>query len=136
MKRKIIIRSTEVLKRVTEAAIEAYWEEDNDGKPILHEVLIRPHKAKRSLEQNDYYWKLITDICMFLCGDKSKSALEQQSMDMKVEFLQPLTKTQLPDGSFYVTYISTADMTIKQLAEFSECVERWAVVTLGFVRNG
>ena len=135
MKRRIILRAPEMISRVEDACSEAMTETEN-GEPVLHEVLIRPHKSKRSLEQNDYYWKLITDICMFLCGDKSKSALEQQSMDMKVEFLQPLTKTQLPDGSFYVTYISTADMTIKQLAEFCECVERWAVLTLGFERHG
>jgi len=135
MKKRVILRTTEMIKLIEQYAGQALAERV-DGEPVLHEVTIRPHKSKRSLEQNAYYWKLITDICMHLCGDKSKTATEKQSMDMKVEFLEPLTKTPLPDGRFYVTYKSTADMTIKELAEFCECVERWAIVELGFERHG
>ena len=133
MKKRVILRSTELVTRAWSLMVEAL-KEMLDGEPVLHEVIIRPYKTKRSLEQNAYYWKLVSDIADFM-GEDGKTGREYVSMLMKQEFLEPTTKIKLPSGDIYVTYPSTSDMTVKQLAEFCEKIERWAVVNLGFERN-
>ncbi len=127
--RKVIIRNETLRAR----AIEMIQEHRIDPeKPVS--VTLAPYKCKRSRDQNDYYWKLVSDIANFM-GEEGKTGREYVSMMMKQEFLNPITKTELPSGDIYVTFSSTADMTVKELAEFCEMVERWAVQTLGFVRN-
>lgn len=128
MKKKVILRTEAQVVLASQYLAQALDDEQ------LHEVAIRPFKSKRSLDQNDYYWKLISDIADYM-GEEGAKGREYVSLLMKQEFLEPTSRTELPNGDIYVTFPSTADMTMKQLSEFSEMVERWAVTTLGFVRN-
>lgn len=125
MKRKIILRSEELCNRAVEVVM---WMHREEG---LHEMIIQPYKAKRTLEQNAYLHKLLADIANFT-GD----SLASTKSDMKQEFLEPLSRRQMKNGDWQVEYPSTADMNTKELSEFCEKIEAWAITELGFVRNG
>ncbi|RME35808.1 MAG: hypothetical protein D6794_09225 [Deltaproteobacteria bacterium] len=122
-KRRFVIRSREIAERAAEFV---------RGLPIRErplEVVVRPHKSKRSLEQNAYYWQLIGEIADFMGDDKRSVSLE-----MKARFLEPVKIVRLSDGSQAAIYPSTADMTVKELAAFCEMIEAFAIRELGFVR--
>ncbi|MDX8401732.1 MAG: recombination protein NinB [Mariprofundaceae bacterium] len=123
MKRRFVIRNREIAERAAEFV---------RGLPVQErplEVVVRPYRSKRTLEQNAYYWRLIADIAHFIGDDKESVALE-----MKARFLEPVKVVDLPDGSKAAVYPSSADMTVGELAEFCEKIEAWAVHELGFRR--
>jgi len=130
MKRKIILRDSKLVERASEVMTQAMEEKDDSGESMLHEVLIRPYKSTRTLEQNAYLHKLLADIADYTGDD-----LESTKLQMKSELLEPLAKHKLSNGDYYVTYPSTANMNTKQLAAFCEAIEVWAMHNLGFVRN-
>lgn len=123
MKRRFVLRN----KQIAELASKFIINLPINDPPL--EVVIRPHKSKRTLDQNAYYWKLIKDIADFIGDDK-----ESVSLEMKARFLEPSKLVQLPDGSKAAIYPSTADMTVKELAQFCEMIESWAIRELGFRR--
>ena len=124
MNKRFIIRNRQIAERAADC-VRVLPVED---KPL--EVIVRPVKSKRSLDLNDYYWKLIRDIATFT-GD----SVDATSIDMKAEFLTPLSEKALPDGRIFVQYKSTADMGVRELTEFCEKIESFAITELGFVRN-
>lgn len=125
MKRKIILRDEGLCNRAAEIVMWMHREDEP------HEVIIRPYKSTRSLEQNAYLHKLLADIAAFTGDD-----LESTKLQMKSLFLQPLARHKLPSGDVYVTYMSTASMNVGQLSEFCEMIQAWAINELGFIRNG
>ncbi len=124
MKRRFILRNKQIIERASEfvAGLPV-----DDERPL--EIVIQPHRSKRTLEQNAYYWQLITDIANYIGDDKESVAWE-----MKARFLEPVKVVDLPDGSKAAIYPSTADMTVKELTEYCEMIEAFAVRELGFVR--
>ena len=125
MKRRFVLRNQQIAENAARFIVGLAV---NDDVPLL-EVVVRPYRSKRSLEQNAYYWKLITEIADFIGDDK-----ESVSLQMKAKFLEPLKIVPLSDGSKAAVFPSTADMTVRELATFCEMIEAWAVRELGFRR--
>ncbi len=124
MNHRFIIRNHMIAARAAEAVINLTV---GDDKPM--EVVIRLHKSKRTLEQNAYLHKLLHDIAEF-SGDN----IESVKIEMKARFLEPVTQVPMPDGRVYVVYPSTADMNVRELSEFCERIEAFAITELGFRR--
>lgn len=122
VRKRFVGRSREILERAS-AFVRGLPVDEK--RPL--EVVIRPYRSKRTLEQNAYYWRLIGEIADFTGDDK-----ESVSLEMKAKFLEPARVVELPDGSKAAAFPSTADMTVKELATFCEMIEAWAVRELGF----
>ncbi len=124
VKRRFVLRNREIIERLIAFLLSLPLDDD---RPL--EVVIRPYRSKRTLEQNAYYWRLIGEIADFTGDDK-----ESVSLERKARFLAPVKVVELPDGSKAAAFPSTADMTVKELATFCEIIEAWAVRELGFRR--
>lgn len=89
-------------------------------------VQFAPHKANRSLQQNAYYWALLTEIAKGT-GHTSEEVHEA----MKAKFLPPRF-VELGDEVIHypatTTKLDTAEMT-----DFIERVRAWAASELGVV---
>jgi len=123
--RRFILRNEQIKKRVADFVLSFA---PDDG--CLYEVIFRKVKSKRTLEQNAYLHKLFSDIADFT-GDTKKSV----KFDMKVEMLEPTIQRRRKDGELATEYPSTADMSVRELTEFAERVEAFAITELGFVRG-
>lgn len=85
-----------------------------------HEVIIRPVKSKRSLEQNARLHKIIG-----MAATEAGYTIQEMKDKFKEELLEPWAyeaKTNKP------IYKSTADMSVKELNLFMEAVERLAAI--------
>jgi len=124
--RRFILRNDPIKERA--ADFVRTFQPANDGD--IFECVVRKVKSKRTLEQNAYLHKLFSDIADFT-GDTKKEI----KFLMKAEMLEPVFERKLPNGNTMVEYPSTADMSVKELTEFAERVEAFAITELGFVRG-
>ena len=131
MKRKIIIRNAHLAQVAAEAACEALKEVDKDGEPVLHELILRPYKSSKTNEQLAKIHAMLKEMADY-CGESPK----QMKADMKIEFLEPLSRRQMKNGDWACEYPSFADLTVSEMSEMIENVQNFAFNTLGFVSNG
>lgn len=93
-----------------------------DSAPDGHILEIRP--AKRSLEQNRYYWAVLSDI--------SEQVVPGRSYEPSTwhEYLRGLFLSErmieLPDGSLKMLEPSTAELKKDEFSEYLEKVIKWS----------
>ena len=88
------------------------------------EMIIRERKSKRSLEQNERYWDLLTDLGNYLGYTKD----EMHDM-MRFKLLR--TKV-IVEGEALPIMKSTTKLNVAEMTQYMEQIEHWAA-TIGFV---
>ena len=94
-----------------------------DSTPDGHVIELRP--PKRSLEQNRYYWAILTDI--------SEQVVPGRAYEPSIwhEYLRalflPERMIELPDGSVKMIEGSTAELKLNEFSEYLEKVIKWAL---------
>jgi len=121
MKKRFVLRNEAAI----EAAAAFVLGISPDAKRPL-EVVIQPHRSRRTLEQNAKLHALL-----LLIADHTGDDLESVKLAMKARFLAPRAIVELPDGSKAAVYPSTATMNTAELAEFIQRIEAFAATELG-----
>ena len=88
------------------------------------EMIIRERKSKRSLEQNERYWELMTGL-----GDYLGYTKDEMHEMCRFKFLR--TKVVV-EGEALPIMKSTTKLNVKAMTEYMEAIERWAA-TLGYI---
>jgi len=94
---------------------------------MVLEVVIRPHKSKRSLQQNARLHKIIG-----LCAKEAGYTINEMKLTFKAELLEPVEIVKVKGWNVPV-YKSTADMTVGELNDFMHGVENLAAQWYGVV---
>ena len=87
-------------------------------------MILELRKPKRSLEQNRYYWAVLTDI--------SEQVVPGRSYEPSVwhEYLRalflPERMIELPDGSVKMVEASTSELRVNEFTEYLEKVIKWS----------
>ena len=87
-------------------------------------MILELRKPKRSLEQNRYYWAVLTDI--------SEQVVPGRSYEPSVwhEYLRalflPERMVELPDGSVKMVEASTSELRVNEFTEYLEKVIKWS----------
>ena len=79
---------------------------------VLWSVTVKPYKSTRTLDQNEYYWKLVTDLADYF-GLKSKDEMhevllykllseEKQIKNLKVMTIGSTTKLNVKEFNQYL----------------------------------
>ena len=88
-------------------------------------MILELRKPKRSLEQNRYYWAILTDI--------SEQVVPGRAYEPSIwhEYLRalflPERMIELPDGSVKMVEGSTAELKLDEFSEYVEKVMKWAL---------
>ena len=94
-----------------------------DSAPDGHVIELRP--PKRSLEQNRYYWAILTDISeQVVSGRAYEPSIWHEYL--RALFL-PERMIELPDGSVKMIEGSTAELKLNEFSEYLEKVIKWAL---------
>jgi hypothetical protein len=87
-------------------------------------MILELRKPKRSLEQNRYYWAVLTDI--------SEQVVPGRAYEPSVwhEYLRalflPERMVELPDGSVKMVEASTSELRVNEFTEYLEKVIKWS----------
>ena len=87
-------------------------------------MILELRKPKRSLEQNRYYWAVLTDI--------SEQVVPGRAYEPSVwhEYLRalflPERMVELPDGSVKMIEASTSELRVNEFTEYLEKVIKWS----------
>lgn len=95
----------------------------------LHEVIVREHKSKRTLEQSAMAWAIVTAISEQVWVDGRQYSKEAWWLHLKREFFGPEYQ-QMPDGSMVEVEPRSR---VKDTKEFSEWLEflNWSAADKG-----
>jgi hypothetical protein len=119
MKQKFILRDDQIKLRATRAIM---------GIPIdpMHEVIIRPHKSKRSLDQNSLHWKRL-DIIRLHIMDSTGQALSAEDLHefFKKKFLAARL-VEINGESVKVTR-TTTQLNTKEFKEFMDDIDHYCI---------
>lgn len=89
------------------------------------EIEVRPHRKKRSVEANRYYWQMLSEIAEQLWVDGKQFSKETLHHYFAGEFLG-WNETALPSGEIHRTPISTSRLSVREFAEYVTQIEAWA----------
>jgi hypothetical protein len=119
-----VVRDEKILARVI-SVINGNWRGMlATGHPML--VHLMSENARRTIEQNRLYWKLLSNMAegAWVAGRKyDKDAWHEH---MRMLFLPRL---EGPDGSSYP--VSTSSLNVKQFAAYIDQIEAYAANDLG-----
>jgi hypothetical protein len=79
---------------------------------------VKPEKKSRSLEQNDLYWKWVTEI-----GIEHGNFKDDQHEILMRKLMKP--RIFEADGEVYEIY-STKKLSVKEMSEYLNAVSMWA----------
>jgi hypothetical protein len=85
----------------------------------LWSVTVKPYKSIRSLDQNEYYWKLVTELADYF-GLKSKNEMHE------VLLYKLLSEEKQIKNLKVMTIGSTTKLNVKQFNEYLEKVKEFA----------
>lgn len=85
----------------------------------LWTVKITPYKSTRSLDQNEYYWRLVTELANYF-GLKSKTEMHE------VLLYKLLSKEKQIKNLKVMTVGSTTKLNVKEFNEYLEKVKDFA----------
>lgn len=88
-------------------------------KANLWTVKITPYKSTRSLDQNDYYWRLVTELADYF-GLKSKDEMHE------VLSYKLLSEEKQIKNLKVMTINSTTKLNVKEFNEYLEKVKEFA----------
>ena len=82
-------------------------------------VVVTPYKSTRSLDQNEYYWKLVTELADYF-GLKSKDEMHE------VLLYKLLSEKKQIKNLKVMTIGSTSKLNVKQFNEYLDKVKDFA----------
>ena len=85
----------------------------------LWSVTVKPYKSTRSLDQNEYYWRLVTELADYF-GLKSKDEMHE------VLLYKLLSEEKQIKNLKVMTIGSTTKLNVKQFNEYLEKVKEFA----------
>lgn len=110
---------------------EADCKQLNNAKMVM---TLKRYKAKRSLSQNGYYWKvIIASVRQGLIDHGFESCyLDKDSVHalLASKFLKRDIANEA--GEFITITLSTADLNKVEFGEYIDAIDRWAIDFLGF----
>lgn len=86
---------------------------------VLWSVTVKPYKSTRTLDQNEYYWKLVTELADYF-GLKSKDEMHE------VLLYKLLSEEKQIKNLKVITINSTTKLNVKQFNEYLEKVKDFA----------
>ena len=86
---------------------------------VLWAVTVKPYKSTRTLDQNDYYWRLVTELADYF-GLKSKDEMHE------VLLYKLLSEEKQIKNLKVITINSTTKLNVKQFNEYLEKVKEFA----------
>lgn len=90
------------------------------GEPV--EVIVRPRKSKRSIEQNKRYWALLREVSATVWVDGRQFSDEVWHEQFKRWFIGMV---DMPDGS--MVGISTTTLSVAEFTDYMTRIEHWCV---------
>ena len=88
-------------------------------KESLWSVTVKPYKSTRSLNQNDFYWKLVAELADYF-GLKSRDEMHE------VLLYKLLSEEKQIKNLKVITIGSTSKLNVKQFNEYLEKVKDFA----------
>lgn len=93
------------------------------GCPDL-EIVIRPHKSKRSVEQNKRLWKIYQEIAENVWVEGRKYDAETWHEYFKGRLIG-YNERLLPNGDTLKTPISTTTLNTSEMTEYQNKIQAW-----------
>ncbi|EFQ42173.1 recombination protein NinB [Pseudomonas aeruginosa] len=90
-----------------------------------YELVIRPLKSKRSIEQNKRYWSLLRELAAVAWVDGRQFDDQVWHEQFKRWFIG-CEDVSLPDGSTELRGISTTKLTVDEFGIYMTKIEAWA----------
>jgi hypothetical protein len=85
----------------------------------LWSVTVKPYKSTRTLDQNDYYWRLVAELADYF-GLKSKDEMHE------VLLYKLLSEEKQIKNLKVMTINSTTKLNVKQMNDYIESVKDFA----------
>jgi hypothetical protein len=86
---------------------------------VLWSVTVKPYKSTRTLDQNDYYWRLVAELADYF-GLKSKDEMHE------VLLYKLLSEEKQIKNLKVMTINSTTKLNQKQMSDYIERVKEFA----------
>ena len=86
---------------------------------VLWSVTVKPYKSTRTLDQNDYYWRLVAELADYF-GLKSKNEMHE------VLIYKLLSEEKQIKNLKVMTINSTTKLNVKQFNDYIEKVKEFA----------
>ena len=86
---------------------------------VLWSVTVKPYKSTRTLDQNDYYWRLVAELADYF-GLKSKDEMHE------VLLYKLLSEEKQIKNLKVMTINSTAKLNVRQFNDYIEKVKDFA----------
>lgn len=96
------------------------------------EVCIRPHKSKRSVEQNRRLWKIYGELADKAWVNGRRYSAETWHEYCKGMFLGFELKA-MPDGTEVKTPISTTTLNTAEMTDYQNRLQSWAAGEFGII---
>ena len=113
MNRTFILRNA----TIRDAAMQFVGELPINDAPL--EVVIRPHKSKRTLSENAKYWALLSEIGNVLGYHRDEMHDVFRRMFLPVAFVSV-------GGQEYPSLASSAKLDVGSFAQYLDKIEQWA----------
>ena len=101
-----------------------------DRGPV--ELILRPAKSKRSIEQNQRYWKLLSQMAVAIVIDGRRFRPEVWHEHLKREFIGR-EELVLPSGEIEERGISTTTLNVSDFGDYMAKIEAWCATEHGVI---
>lgn len=95
------------------------------GEGNAYELVLRPMKSKRSIEQNKRYWLLLREIAATAWLNGRQFSDETWHEFFKRTFIG-CDEIAMPDGSTELRGISTTKLKVDEFGDYMLQIEQWA----------
>lgn len=95
------------------------------GEGAAYELILRPMKSKRSIEQNKRYWLLLREISAVVWLNGRQFSDETWHEFFKRTFIG-CDEIAMPDGSTELRGISTTKLKVDEFGDYMLQIEQWA----------
>lgn len=126
MKAQFLIHNDAIAANVS-AVIKNNWQAMKAKDEVL-EVVLRPYKSSRNLEQNKRLHAMLQDIADQVWINGRQYSMEVWKESFKRDYLPVI---ELPNGMLMAS--PTHKLNIKECAEFMQKIEAYAVSELGYM---
>ncbi|BBP82444.1 hypothetical protein PHLH8_20860 [Pseudomonas sp. Pc102] len=90
-----------------------------------YEIVLRPLKSKRSIDQNKRYWALLRELSAIAWVD-GKQYDDQVWHEQFRRWFIGCEETRLPSGEVELHGISTTTLTVQEFTDYMTRIEQWA----------
>ena len=95
------------------------------GEGAAYELVLRPMKSKRSIEQNKRYWTLLREVSAVAWLNGRQFSDETWHEFFKRTFIG-CDEIAMPDGSTELRGISTTKLKVDEFGDYMLQIEQWA----------